>query len=623
MSQKTSLYAYAIRFFLVFLFVFFVGHFCFLFYHFDLVKSEGFFSIVSCFKHAFFLDLSASSAFFSLPLLFLLAGLFCKENNAPKTIKHLSLFFLSCIAILQAADLFLYDEWQTKVNYKAMSYLFSLNKLSEAFHTVSYSIFLSVLLVAFFQVFIVYRVFRKWFFRIDYLENKGLLNKMIFVLLVPGLSFLALRGGWRPISINISDTYYSSNQALNDAAVNTAWNLAQSISENRFLLKEQPLQFYSKEEAKQIVDSLYAVRNKASQAILKTKRPNIVLVILESWNAEVMHSFGGQDSVTPCFDKLVKDGLSFQKCYSPGLRSDLGIPSILSGFPADPYSAIASQPSKYKSLASWTKCLKNEGYYTSFLFGGQLVYGNIKSYIYWNDFDKIQEGENLNDDYLRGRLGVHDEFLFSQAISDASTFKNPFFSVVYTLSSHPPYDIPMKYVIAGGANENGYLNSVYYSDRCIGKFMEEARKQTWYDNTLFVFTADHGHATPHCKEFYSKEMHHIPLLFYGNVLLDSLKGSKHNHVCSQTDIVSTVLNQLKIATDRFKFSKDLLNPLSAHFASYIFYLGYGWSNDSINFEYEMRYKSFENSSFDTMKNSKVLRQGRGYIQHVFDEYESY
>ncbi len=181
----------------------------------------------------------------------------------------------------------------------------------------------------------------------------------------------------------------------------------------------------------------------------------------------------------------------------------------------------------------------------------------------------------------------------------------------------------MKYVIAGGANENGYLNSVYYSDRCIGKFMEEARKQTWYDNTLFVFTADHGHATPHCKEFYSKEMHHIPLLFYGDVLLDSLKGSKHNHVCSQTDIVSTVLNQLKIATDRFKFSKDLLNPLSAHFASYIFYLGYGWSNDSINFEYEMRYKSFENSSFDTMKNSKVLRQGRGYIQHVFDEYESY
>lgn len=101
-----------------------------------------------------------------------------------------------------------------------------------------------------------------------------------------------------------------------------------------------------------------------------------------------------------------------------------------------------------------------------------------------------------------------------------------------------------------------------------------------------MITADHGHATPHCKDCSSKEMHHIPLLFYGNVVLDSMRGKSFDHVCSQTDIVSTVLHQMKIRTDSFKLSKNLLNPLSPHFASYIFYLGYGWANDTAHFEYE-------------------------------------
>ncbi len=623
MSKKTGLFSYVFRYYLVFLFLFFLGRCIFLIYQYSLINQESSLSIVSCFKHAFLLDLSACAAFFALPLLILVIGLFSNENFGHKIIKWLVWMFLSCIAFLQASDLLLYDEWRTKVNYKAFSYILDTSKASEVFYTTSMSELGFVLLVVFSQLIIVYFVFRTWFFDLKTIENKRFVNRILFVILVPGLSFLALRGGWLPIAINISDTYYSTNQTLNDAAVNTVWNLVQSISENRFLLKEKPLRFYTNEEAKNIVDSLYLVNDVASQPILKTQKPNIVLVILESWNAEVMHSFGGEDSVTPCFDELVANGLSFQKCYSPALRSDLGIPSILSGFPSDPFGAIASQPSKYKSLASWTKSLENEGYYTSFLFGGQLVYGNIKSYIYWNEFDKITEGENLDDKYVRGRLGVHDEFVFSEAILEATLFTEPFFSVIYTLSSHPPYDIPMNYKIEGGGNENGYLNSVYYSDSCLGKFMENAKKQAWYNNTLFVFTADHGHATPHCKEFYSKEMHHIPLLFYGNVLLDSLKGAKHTHVCSQTDIVRTVLNQMEIPSDSFKFSKDLLNPLSPHFASYVFYLGYGWSNDTINFEYEMRYKCFINPKFDTTTNSKVLRQGRGYIQHVFDEYVRY
>jgi phosphoglycerol transferase MdoB-like AlkP superfamily enzyme len=287
----------------------------------------------------------------------------------------------------------------------------------------------------------------------------------------------------------------------------------------------------------------------------------------------------------------------------------------------DPYKSIASQNSKFKGLSSFTKTINNNGYYTSFLFGGQLSYGNIKSYIYWNEFDKIKEQTDIKNNYKKGRLGIHDEGIFAESINDMNKYQQPFCSYVYTLSSHPPYDMPMKAVFNNGGAENQYINSIYYTDKCIGTFMENCKKEKWYDSTLFVFIADHGHGTPSYKQW-DFASHRIPLLFYGNVIDSNYRGYKCNTIISQTDLNATLLAQLNLPYDSFIFSKDAMNPYCPSFAPYIINNGYGMITDKGIYSYNYFYNKIEYESIKNLADrNNLILQCKSYIQRTFDFFD--
>jgi phosphoglycerol transferase MdoB-like AlkP superfamily enzyme len=617
-NKSYSPFQLSIRFYLLFIILFSLGRTLFLFHHFDLINEESNSEIFSVFKNAIRLDLSAASFLFVIPFIIILLNFFIRKNFMYHLFRWVVFIISIIIILLQIGDIILYEEWQNKLNYKAIIYLWN---PKETLSYVSWNYITAAFILLLVQCSFFYYFFRKWFHKNTSIENKSITYKIIYSLFSVGMIFLLYRGGFQSTPINTSFCYFSKNQSLNDASTNTIWYLAQSIYENKQSIKQKPFQFYKTNEAKKTVDEMYVYPKDSTECFLSIKNPNIIIVVLESYCADVMKGFNGSDSCTPNLDYLVKNGVSFQNCYAPGWRSDMGLSSILSAVSCIPDKAISSQPAKYHGLSSLPKSLKDKGYFTSFLYGGPAEYGNLKSFYYWHKFDKIKDQSSIKNKYPVGKLGIHDEGIFAEAIEEVNSYKKPFCTFVYTLSSHPPFDIPMEKVFTHGGVENQYINSIYYTDKCVGTFMENCKKQSWYDSTLFVFIADHGHATPTYKQW-DYQSHRIPLIFYGNVIKPQYKSFSSNKIISETDLSATLLAQLNIPYDTFIFSKDAMNPYCPSFAPYIINNGYGMITDKGIYSYNYFYNKIE---YESIKNpadrNNLILQCKSYIQRTFDFFD--
>ncbi len=511
----------------------------------------------------------------------------------------------------------IYEEWKTKLHYKALLYLSNPSEIYNSAETDKFFILFSIFIILFLLSNFLYR---KWIFtRIDVSKIK-VRNKTIFGLLMPVFIVIGARGGLQEIPINQSESYYSKHNLLNLASVNSGFNIYVSIYENLNSFGKNPYSFFEYTEAHQNIADLHLPRKDSTMQILNTDRPNIVLLILESWSATLVHEIGGRPGISPAFSKLSKDGILFTDIYSSGARSEQGIASILSGFPAHPISSITIQPNKFQNLHTITHSLKNEGYSSSFLFGGQLIYGNIKSYIFHNDFDTIKEGVDFSG-YDKGKLGIHDKDMMNELISQNDHHKQPFFSALFTLSTHSPFDMPEPLKKVEWGNElNEYLNSAKYTDEAIGELIDKARKSEWYQNTLFIIVADHSHHSYTYDPFHSKAYHQIPLLFYGDVIKDEFKGKQISKIGNHHDIPTTLLNQLGLETKEFYWSKDLLNPTSRDYAYLSFEEGVGWVKPEGQLFYDTRFDHFYINSFPSHMKLQAFEQAKSYLQCVFQDY---
>ncbi len=411
---------------------------------------------------------------------------------------------------------------------------------------------------------------------------------------------------------------------LNIAEVNSGWNIIQSIQENKKYIDKNPFIYFSSGEANKTVDRIKKISKDTSLIILKTKTPNIVLFILEGWSADVIESLGGDAGITPHFREMEKEGILFANFYSGGARSEQGMAAIFGGFPSTPYSAITNQPSMFVKLPSFSKMLHDDGYKTSFYFGGQLIYGNIKGYILFNQFEKITEVSDFPENIPKGKLGIHDEFVFNKMLADLKTETLPFLYSVFTLSSHCPYDIPSKENFVWKKYGEDYIKSVHYADRCIYDFINEAKKQKWYNNTLFVFISDHGHDTYKNWNFYSPQYHKIPLLVFGNVIKEEYHGKQISKIGSQCDIPATLLSQLGYDHKEFKWSKNLLSPYCPEYAYFaVEDGGMGWIRPDNYFVWAQNTNSFYKISIKNFNKDSLLKEGKSYLQVLFQEYINY
>nr|WP_262908718.1 LTA synthase family protein [Hymenobacter translucens] len=446
----------------------------------------------------------------------------------------------------------------------------------------------------------------------------GLADVLQLALLV-----VPLRGGTQQIPVNQSDVYFSTRPFANHASVNVAWNVVNSL----VLQSNTPTgyDFLPAATAGQLVGQLYTPQvplpDSASTGLLRIRRPNVLFIILESFTAKLVGSTGGEKGITPNLDSLARTGVLFTNLYAVGDRSEKGLVGLLSGYPAQPTTSIIKYPSKTEHLPHLCRHLKAAGYHSHYYYGGELAFANMKSYLLSAGYDAFTERADFPLAQQNSKWGAHDHVLFDRMLQDLPRQRRPFFVTAFTLSSHEPYDVPMKARFPGADEENRFRSSVHYTDWALGRFLRQARTQPWWDSTLVVLVADHGHALPGWEQNYQPTKFRVPLLLAGGALRAEVRGREIATIGSQTDVPPTLLAQLGLPATDYRWGHNLLHPRQRPFAFYCYNNGFGltMTDGTVMFDNVARREIWRTTPQVT---DEQVRFGKAYQQASFADFLS-
>ena len=441
-------------------------------------------------------------------------------------------FFTVVYSLVAVGDAFLYPEWKTKLNARA---LVSLTHPSELLRITTWSQVTLAIAIATLYACAGIAAFRWLLVKLSHHEKNPGWNLVILVIVWPIALGVIARGGTKAIAIDVSRVYFSKDQTLNDAATNPLNYLIRSAMQSRmYLWGKNPFETLPKTEAAAERRRLHSVEpasgagsssvSSATEPLSRVPKPNVVFLILESWSADLVESLGGRTGITPQFHSMEKEGLLFDAFYANGNRSQQGIASIFGGFPALPKVTVTEDPSKTKHLPQMADIFERHGYSSFFAYGGQLEYGNIKSFLIHSGFDRIVEDDDLPRSFPRSNLGVTDGAMVDYLRAELSKTKQPFFAGFFTLSSHAPYDIPDEEQFQFQGLEAPYVKSVMYTDREIGRLMRLLKQEPWYQNTLLVIVSDHSHNTFFNRATHDPLYRKIHMLITGGALNPHYRG---------------------------------------------------------------------------------------------------
>lgn len=590
--------------------LFVLGKGLFLIYHSSKTATLSASEIAKVFFYGFRLDFSMAGYLSVLPFALLFFTVI-PYRFTRHIINSYAVLATVIILLLQTVDLHLYSIWGYKLDATPLQYLNTPTEMmASAAGAPVFLLFILYLAQVACMLFLYFRKFQPRFSESRLKPRQHFYAFLWIIILV-----LPIRGGWQQIPVNQSDVYFSEKAFANHAAVNVPWNVGYSFTKRNYEA-ENPYQYLPMAEAEKTVASLYQKPTGSSENILKTSRPNILFIILESYTANLMGSLGGEKGVTPELDKLAEEGLLFTNFYASGDRSEKGLVALLSGYPVQTTTSIVKIPRKTEKLPHLAQTLKKAGYHTSYYYGGELAFANIKSYVLTAGYDKLTGKSDFPAKDYNSKWGVHDHVLLEKVSADLKKQKAPFFATVFTLSSHEPFDVPMiaKFPLTDEANK--FKNSAAYTDLAIGNFIKDAKKQAWWQNTLVVLVADHGHTLPGYVPYDAPAKFHIPLIFTGGALAKT--AAKDSSLASQTDLAFSLLKQMKLPENDFKWSKDLFNPTEKQFAFYVLNDGFGYITEKGDFAFDNVSKNIARKS-GTVTNEDI-KTGKAYMQVSFEDF---
>ena len=592
-------------------------------YH-HLLAGIPFKEVLSVFTYGLRLDISMTCYFISVPILLYCIQLCINHKVTTILLQAITALELFIASIIVFAEISVYDEWRSKLNYKALAYL---RHPDEIIKTATVSQIIFGILGAGIFIAGFYFLYKRFVIKppIKPLQKKVYLKVPLVFAITGILCFLGIRGGVDAIPIKQSSSYFSRHAVLNDAAVNPQWNLMVNILDFASLEENTTFHFMDSQQAIDAVKQMQTIEKDTTISVLTKQDINVVVILLESWTADVLEYVCQSNEIAPYFNSLTKEGLLFTNFYSNGHRSQQAICSILSGFPSVPNYDITDNHSKYKYLPSLADTFNIMGYHTSFYFGGNLDYGNIRSFLLHSEFQKIIEGKDIDKKIPRGKLGIHDQYMFDYHLQALNKEQQPFFSMLFTVSSHSPYDEPKNVKQLDWDNSQvKFLNSVKYCDYWLGHYLEEAKKQPWYDNTLFILVADHGHPSHIERSYYVADYQRIPMLWYGNILKDEYKGTICETIASHIDLPETLLKQLGQHTTSFLWGRNMFNPYAKPFVYYEINKGFGWVEPNGSYTYTAPFET--NDAYfmgDTSLKKDMIFRGKAYTQKLFETYLAY
>lgn len=609
-----------IRFYLFWLLYFFADRALFLLFYSNKLVGVPLGTVLATFHNAIPIDLSMVGYLSVAPLLVYICWFFTKREMVGfKWLRWYNGAWVVAFGIIAAINFNIYREWGTKLNAKALGFAFT-SPVEAAASGASSPILPTASIVAFLLIG-------------GLLLNRLLIPKTVFFFKAPlwakailalfflGINFLVIRGGVGVSTMNQSSAYFSDQLLLNHAAVNTEWNLFESAVKGGKADKNR-YQYFAKEEARAMVDSLYSVEKDTTVSILTTNRPNVVLFVMESFTADLTKVIGGVDGITPQFDSLANKGVLFSNIYSTGNRTDKGVLGTLAAYPSLAAGNLVKFTNKMQQLPAISQEFQKNGYSTAFFYGGESEFDNYKAFILTHGYQKLVDKNQFAAKDMNSKWGAYDGVLFQRQLKEINQLKQPFFSTTLTLTNHEPFEVPGTPKFGRETNSDAFKSTAYYTDSCINSFLMEARKQPWYPNTLFIFIADHGHALPRLtNEVYTPERYHIPLLLYGDVIKPAYRGKNYSNIGSQTDLAATLFTQLGMNARQFTWSKNLLNPYTKQFAYFSWDNGLGFitPEQSVSFDNTGKNILYQKHQ-GNVDQGAALQKGQAYLQAAFQEF---
>lgn len=603
------------------LFVFWMALFAmqrtvFLIYNSRDLNETGFGLMLKSYWFSMGMDISSTCYLIFIPFMLMIPALIIIKNKAfLKIINIYNIVMVAVCILIGVCDIGLYSAWGSKINGKAISYLLFPKEAIQSFASVPYLLLAGIIAA---EIFFTVFLYRKWI-RIKSVEKTKLLPVFILFIVTVFLIFTGIRGGYQKYPLNKGWVYYSKYSVLNYAALNGFWNFMEIFVNPG--IKNNPYKYFTEEKAEAIVKKMYKTKTDSTEIILKTKRPNIVLILLESVSAECSGKLGGIKDMMPGFDSLCSEGLLFTNYYATGFRTEQGLISFISCFPAQPKTTIMRQFGKFEKLPNFARILGENKYSLNYYYSGNLEFANTEPYLSSSGFNKIISENDYNWEH-KTDWGAYDEELFSCHLNEAQNDSAPFFSIIITSTNHEPFDAEVEEIFKGGTEADAYKNSVYYTDKSLCEYLQKAKEKSWYENTLFIISADHAHSYPNNRKANEIERHRIPLLFYGDVLKDEYKGNINKHTGSQTDLAATLLTQMGINSKSLKRSINMMNDYSPQFAFYTFDNGFGFitPEQCIVYDHYMGQVVYKKNNADAKTDEKVLTEGKAYLQQMFEEF---
>lgn len=582
----------------------------------SLVFGFRFDSLVICFSLSVFIMLFLIAYFSNIK-----SKLFYKINH------YLIIILFSILFSISSIDIPYFQYFFSRFTLRGFlwidSFYFVIKMIFQEWSFIIYFILFILIIIGF--VWITNRNYKSNLLKLETKNKISVLNIFSFLIII-GLCFFGMRGRLEIKSpLRIGTAYFSNYPLLNQIGLNPNYTLAKSIEEANEL-KKKGLSLIDNNTAKQFVEDEFKSFLNKDIVFKSSKKLNVVLVIMESMSAEYMGYFTGKSSLTPNLDKIAKKSISFTNTYTAGIHTYNGVYSTLFSLPAllDIHSMKTTQIPELNGLPN---ILKSNGYNTLYFTTHDDQFDNIGGFLKANSVDRIISVKDYLKSQIKSTLGVSDHIMFDKAIQTINSMDKtkPFFASLLTSSFHNPYVYPENIDLKTKSKDIKY-KMLEYSDWAIGRFIEKAKECTWFENTVFVFIADHGAYIGSNPYPIPLAYHHTPFLIYSP---ENYSPKEIDIPCLQIDLSPTILSLLNLNYTHNNLGVDIINNTRkyAYFSSddrigvlddkYL----YIWDKNSNEYLYLYKKKDTKNYIKEEREKANDMKKyAFSMIQYAYNNY---
>lgn len=599
--------AYISLYFFTVLLIFILQKPLFMLYNGSIEKGFGFADYMQVMVHGASLDAATAGYLTAFPFLLVLISIWFRRFPLKKILYGYYILAAALISIIFVVDMALYTFWGFKLDASVFLYI---DSPKEALASVSVGFILLRVLAILLLIALNSWVLLKITPSVLTATRKRIAGTA-GMLLLGGVLFIIIRGGVTESTSNIGQVYFSNEPFLNHSAVNPDFSLLSSMGKSQDFASE--FNFFDEEKRAALFDGLYPTTDGDSIIqVLNTKRPNILIILMEGFGGAFVEPLGGLPDVTPHFNRLSKEGVFFTNCYANSFRTDRGTVCTFSGYLGLPTASVMKIPAKSRTLPAIAEGLSKAGYKTDFLYGGDINFTNMKSYLLSTGYQRLTANTDFSlAEQTSNAWGVNDDITFEYLYNQLRNRKEegPWHTAFLTLSSHEPFEVPYHRL------EDKIPNAFAYTDECLGKFVDRLKQTPAWKDLLVICLPDHGFYYPREGSNAMPRFYHIPLLWLGGAVKQPMQVDK---IMNQTDLAATLLGQLGLEHAAFTFSRNVLgSDYKYPFAFYSF-------NNGFSFRDSTGVTVFDNNSgsilFDEPEaDESRLDKGKAILQTVYDD----